>query len=111
MEAQIFISISYEKYIDSDIGNTLYPNWNLNQSFIPLYLSIYYLLFDQSISPFITPVNWLSIVSLIRPNTRNVSISIRDWFYDSDISWLGLSEEYPAPIGDFLSEELSDTQE
>lgn len=45
MEAQIFISISNEKYIDFDIGSTLYPNWNLNQSFIPLYLSIYYLLF------------------------------------------------------------------
>lgn len=75
-----------------------------------IYQSIIYY-FAESISPFITPVNWLSIVSLIRPNIRNVSISIRDWFYDSDTSWFGLSEECPTPIGDFLSEELGDTKE
>lgn len=39
-----------------------------------IYQSIIYY-FAESISPFITPVNWLSIVSLIRPNIRNVSIS------------------------------------
>lgn len=42
-----------------------------------IYQSIIYY-FAESTSPFITPVNWLSIVSLIRPNIRNVSISIRD---------------------------------
>ena len=78
--------------------------------YLYIYQSIIYY-FAESISPFITPVNWLSIVSLIRPNIRNVSISIRGWLYDSDISWLGLSEERPAPIGDFLSEELGDTKE
>lgn len=39
-----------------------------------IYQSIIYY-FAEPISPFITPVNWLSIVSLIRPNIRNVSIS------------------------------------
>lgn len=39
-----------------------------------IYQSIIYY-FAESTSPFITPVNWLSIVSLIRPNIRNVSIS------------------------------------
>lgn len=56
MEAQIFISISNEKYIDK----VLYPY---------IYQSITYYS-AESISPFITPVNWLSIVSLIRPNIR-----------------------------------------